>query len=155
MSDLPAAPAVPQRFVLRSELPFRALAVAAGTAVAGALVLVLSSARAWPWPAEVLGAVLLAFAVAVMIAAVLADRRWRQTVTLAQSAVTVSRRRSRQTLAWSEIKQVKLNGDQLLLITAGDVAAEVSNPHGPSERVFNALLTELTARLDADRGYHA
>lgn len=153
----PSAPPVPQRFVLRAELPFRALAIAAVSAIVGAVVLVVW--KAWTLPAVVLviGALVLAFALAVAVAAVLADRRWRQTVLLDERGLSVSTRAGEQRVAWSEVKRAKLDGDQLVFTTTSGQQhpAEVTNPHGPSERTFTDLLQAMSARLDADRGYHS
>ena len=143
----------PQQFVLRAELPFRALAIGSGGAVAGAGLLVLWRSMALSPAVAVLGGLLLAFAVAVTVAAVLAARRWRQTVTLDEEGITVVSGRTRRTLAWSDIKRVTLDGDRAVLEGDQHSRTEVSNPHGPSERVFVALLEEMTARLDASRGY--
>lgn len=156
MSQPSARTSTTQRFVLRAEQPFRALAIAAVTAVVGAVLLVLWRSLVLPLVVPVIGAVLLALAMAVTVAAALADRRWRQTVTLDEQAVTVADRRSTRTVTWSDIKQLKLDGDQLVLVTGTpEQAAEVRNPHGPSERAFAALLQAMSARLDADRGYHS
>ena len=157
MTQPSGAPTAPQRFVLRAELPFRALVIAAIAAVAGAALLVLGKALALPAAVVALGGLLLGFAVALAVAAVLAERRWRQTVLLEEAALTVSTRDSRRTLRWSEITSVKLEGDRLVFTkTSGESdPTEVSNPHGPSERTFVAMLDAISARLDADRGYHS
>lgn len=153
----PSGPTAPQRFVLRAELPFRALAIAAVSAIVGAVLLVLWGALELPALALVVGIVVLAFALAVTVAAGLAERRWRQTVLVEDAALTVSSRDSRRTLRWSDVKAVRLEGDRLVFTrTSGEQdPTEVNNPHGPSERTFAAMLSAISARLDADRGYHS
>lgn len=122
----------------------------------GATLLVLGSALALPAAVLVIGGIVLASALAVTVAAGLAERRWRQTVLLEDGALTVSSRDDRRTLRWSDIKAVRLEGDRLVFTkTSGEQdPAEVTNPHGPSQRTFSAMLAAISARLDADRGYH-
>lgn len=139
--------------MLRSDLPFRALVIGAASALAGAALLVLWKALDLAAVFTVLGGLLLAFAVAVTIAALFAARRWRQTVTIDEHGLTVSSGSSRRTLAWSDIRQVKLDGERAVIQTGDGEQTEVRNPHGPSERMFVALLEEMTVRLDASRGY--
>lgn len=144
-----------QRFVLRAQTPLRALVIASGSEVIGAILLVGWDALDLPVVVVVLAALLLAFGSAVLLAAVLAFGRLAQTVEVGPSGVTLhTRSRDATTLAWADVKQVTLNGDRLVLKTASeDQAMAVRNPGGGADRTFAAMTEAIRARLDADRGY--
>jgi hypothetical protein len=144
-----------QRFVLRAPTPLRALAVSAGTEVAGAVLLVAWAALDLPVVVAVLGAVLLAFGGALLVAAILAIGRLAQTVELDEAGVTFRRGQRTRRLPWAAVQQVTLNGARLTLRTdpAEGEPVKVLNPGGGAEATFLALLAALRERLDADRGY--
>jgi hypothetical protein len=150
----PLAPA-PQRFELRSDVVVRALAIASASALPGAVLVVLWAAQSLTVVVLVLGLLLLVFGVALALAAVLAHRRLRQTVVLTDSGISVRARGRTRTVPWSDVKQVNLQGVQLVLEpTEGKGAPlEVTNPRGSSELAFSELLPQISVRLDANRGY--
>jgi hypothetical protein len=98
--------------------------------------------------------VLLAFALALVLAAVLASRRLRQTVRLDESGVTVRKGRRTSRVAWADITSVTVTGARLALLRRdGEPPVELLNPGGPSEAAFAALMESLQRSLDDDRGY--
>jgi len=144
-----------QRFVLRAPTPLRALAVSAGTEMAGAVLLVAWAALDLPLVVAVLGALLLAFGATLLVAAILAVARLAQTVELDEAGVTLRRGQRTRRLPWAAVQQVTLNGARLTLRTdpGQGEPMEVLNPGGAAEASFLALLGALRQRLDADRGY--
>ncbi len=154
MSSPPADRAPSQHFVLVATPPLRALAIAAVTEVLGALLLVGWQALDLPLVAGVLGALLLAAGTALLGAAVILTRRLRTTVELSDDAVRVTRTGRTRSLRWEAVREVTLLHPQLRVIAA-DPADEVviTNPRGPRDPRFAALLEALRQRLDAGRGY--
>jgi hypothetical protein len=144
-----------QKFVLGARPPVRALGIASVTALVGALLLVLASVEHWSIAVTTIGVVLLAFAVALVLAALLAFGRLRRTLILDAAGIRLVQRRARRTLNWSDIDKVTLDGARLVLVAKdgrGD-NAEVVNPTGPRDPAFLGLLAAIRSRLDADRGY--
>ncbi len=146
-----------QTFVLREDAPNRALAIASVSAVVGAILMVLWGANGWSAAVLVIGILLLAFGVALVVAAILASRRRRQTVEVTETGLTLNDSRGARTVRWSEVRQVTLNGPRLALLTGDgtEVAAQVLNPGGRSHTTFMALAQAVQTALDADRGYRS
>jgi membrane protein implicated in regulation of membrane protease activity len=157
VDDAPTATGGSQIFRLRADLPIRVLVVAAVSAAVGAVLVVIWGAAAVPFGLAVVGLVLLAFGLALVVAAALAQRRLRQTVTLSEAGIRLESRRVTRSLPWSAVVEVSLRGPLLGLRTAEGREAgepvEVINPGGGSDRAFEALLDAIRTRLDADRGY--
>jgi len=150
----PLAPA-PQRFELRSDVVVRALAIASGSALLGAVLVVLWAARSLTVVLLVVGLLLLVFGVALALAAVLAHRRLRQTVVLTDNGISVRARGRTRTVPWADVRHVNLQGVQLVLELADGEGEplQVTNPRRSSESAFSELLAQITVRLDANRGY--
>jgi hypothetical protein len=144
-----------QRFELRSDVVVRALAIASGSALLGAVLVVLWAARSLTVVLFVVGLLLLVFGVALALAAVLAHRRLRQTVVLTDTGISVRAQGRTRTVPWSDVRQVNLQGLQLVLepVEGNGEPLEVTNPRGSSERAFSELMAQVSVRLDASRGY--
>ena len=154
MSSSPAGQAPNQQFVLAATPPLRALAIAAVTEVLGALLLVGWQALDLPLVAAVLGALLLAAGTVLLGAAVILTGRLRTIVELGDDAVRVTRAGRTRSLRWEVVREVTLLHPQLRVLTT-DPADEllITNPRGPGDPRFAALLEALRQRLDAGRGY--
>ncbi len=145
-----------QRFVLGANPSVRSLIAAAFAAVAGALLLVAWGANDWSVVVAVLAMLLLVSGIALALGAMVAFRRFAQTLLLGPDSITVVGRRT-YTLRWADITEVKLSGNSMVLQTReGGGAQEVTiNPGGYSEDVFVELAQAIRAGLDADRGYRS
>ncbi len=154
MSSPPADQAPHQQYVLAATPPLRALAIAAVTEVLGALLLVGWQALDLPLVAGVLGALLLAAGTVLLGAAVILTGRLRTIVELNEDAVRVTRAGRTRSLRWDVVREVTLLHPQLRLLTT-DPSGEllITNPRGPGDPRFAALLEALRQRLDAGRGY--
>ncbi|WP_375424249.1 hypothetical protein [uncultured Friedmanniella sp.] len=153
MSATPPTPP-PQRFTLNAPPPVRPLAIAAGTVVVGAVLLVLWHGLSLPLAAAVLAGLLLVLGVALVLAALLFTARLRTEVRLYPDAITVRRRDQERSVSWREITEVSLTHPRLALLTAERTGGVVVvNPRQASDPVFSSLVEEVRRRLDADRGY--
>lgn len=155
MDDANPLALAPQHFELRSDVVVRALAIASGSALLGAVLVVLWAAQSLTVVLFVVGLLLLVFGVTLALAAVLAHRRLRQSVVLTDSDISVRARSRTRTVPWSDVRQVNLQGFQLVLELAegkGE-SLQVTNPRGSSELAFSELMAQVSVRLDANRGY--
>lgn len=144
----------PAQFTLSAPPPVRALAIAAGLAVVGALLLVLSEVFGWPVGLAVLGVLLLVLGVALGVAALVLTARVRSVVQTDDAQIAVRRAGRTSTASWSRVGEVSVVGHRLTLRDKQDGSAvTVLNPRSRSNPAFLALLTEIQHRLDADRGY--
>ena len=155
MPDPTPAEETVQRFVLGAAPSVRSLIGAAVCTLVGAVLLVAGHAARWPTPVTVAGVVLMVLGLVLAAGALLAYRRFAQTLLLAQDAVTVVTGGRRRTLHWRDIDTVQLSGNLMLLRTKDGSGEEpiTVNPGGYSEDVFVDLVQAIRARLDADRGY--
>ena len=144
-----------ERFALTARPPVRALAIAAVTTLLGAVLMVLAQARGLGLVLMIIGSALLVFGLTLGLIAILLIRRLRSMVVLDADKITVIRGGRSQSLAWSAIDHVDLNGPRLGMISKGDDQPDlvVINPRTPDDRTFLALVASLQKRLDADRGY--
>ena len=154
MSPHPVAQPPLERFVLAAAPPVRALAIAAGTEVVGALLLVGWQALDLPLAVAVIGALLLAFGTLLVAAALVLSGRLRTVVELTPDALRVTRAGKSRSVPWSAVREVKLQHPQLQVIAEDRAAGVVvTNPRGPRDARFADLVEALRQRLDTDRGY--
>ena len=147
-------PAREARFVLSAPPPVRALAISAALVVVGVLLLVLTSANAWPVGVLVVSVVLAVLGVGLGLVALVLTRRTRSTVLTTADAITVEHAGKRRTVRWAEVEGVRVVGHRLLLTGKdGGEGTSVLNPRARAHPTFLALMTEVQQRLDADRGY--
>jgi hypothetical protein len=118
----------------------------------GAVLLVLWGEWSLPLILFVLAVILMAAGVALASAALVIHQMLRQTVIVSETGITVLARRTRRTLSWSSIGQVSVMGPRLLLRNDGD-PVKIINARGATDPVFVALVSAVTLKLDADRGY--
>lgn len=153
MSDSSLAPTT-QRFTLNAAPPVRPLAIAAGTVVVGAVLLVLQQALELPTALAVLAGLLLVLGVALALAALLLTARLRTEVTLSPDAITVRRHGQERSVPWREVTEVSLGHPRLGLLTEDRTGGlVVVNPRQASDPLFAALVDQIRRRLDANRGY--
>jgi hypothetical protein len=146
--------AASQRFKFSAAPPLRALAIASTCALAGAFLILIGNELHWPGLILVLSGVLLAFGIAFTVAVFVMVRRVRSVLLLDVNAITVVRGRRKTMLKWSDIQEVTLRGQRLVLVgRPGSRSAAVVNPPGSSQAVFAALVDAVKARLDDNRGY--
>ncbi len=147
------SPPTSQTFALRADAN-RALVIASGSALLGAVLVVLWGANNWSATVAVFGTLLLVFGVVLVVAAILASRRLRQAVEINQAGLALHDRHGTRTVLWSDVRRVTLVGPRLALLTDESVvAAQVVNPGGRSQTTFMALVQAVQTALDADRGY--
>jgi hypothetical protein len=144
-----------ERFALTPAPPIRTLAIASFVAIAGAALMVASRALSLGPVVLVVGAVGLAFAIALALAGVILASRLRSTLVLDTEGITLVRGRRRDRLPWSDIQSVRLTGPRLTFLTKTASGADVSviNPGARTDPTFAALVTTIRDRLDVDRGY--
>ncbi|SDR69460.1 hypothetical protein SAMN04488543_0076 [Friedmanniella luteola] len=154
MSPHPTARPPVERFVLVATPPVRALAIAAGAEVLGALLLVGWQALDLPLVAAVAGALLLAFGTVLLAAAVVLSGRLRTVVELTADAVGVTRAGRSRSVPWSAVTEVTLQHPQLRVVTEDPAdGLLITNPRGAADPRFAALVDAVRQRLDTDRGY--
>lgn len=147
-------PAREARFVLSAPPPVRALAISAALVVVGVVLLVLTSANAWPVGVLVLSVVLTVLGLLLALAALVVTRRIRSVVLTTSDGIVVEHGRERRTLRWSEVGGVRVVGHRLVLSRReGEGSVSVLNPRMRANPTFLALMSEVQQRLDADRGY--
>lgn len=154
MSSSPADQPPVQRFTLNAQPPVRALAIAAGAEVLGALLLVGWQALDLPLVAAVLGALLLAFGSVLVAAAVVLSGRLRTLVELTEDDVRVTRAGRSRSVPWSDVQEVTLQHPQVQVVTQDPAGGLViTNPRAAGDPRFVSMLEALRQRLDTDRGY--
>jgi hypothetical protein len=142
------------QFVLAAPPPVRALAIAAGLAVVGALLLVLWGVFDWPVGLAVLAVVLLVLGVALGASAVVLTAGVRTTDETDDQQITVARHGRSGAARWVDVYEVRVVGHRLTLRDKdGAGLVTVLNPRARANPVFLALMAEVQQRLDADRGY--
>jgi len=143
------------RFVLAPPPPLRSLAISAVAAVVAAALIVIATALDLPRAVLIAGTAVMIFAVVLAVVALVLTVRLRTTLILEAQSITIITGRQRRVMAWSMIDSVKLHGPRLALISkpAGGPDVTVINPRESTDAAFSALLTEISTRLDADRGY--
>jgi hypothetical protein len=132
----------------------RALAIAAGADVLGALLLVGWGAFDLPIAVAVAGGLALAFGTVLVAAALVLGGRMRTQVHLGSDAITVIRGGQRRSVPWSKVEEVKLQHPQLHVVAteAGD-GLVIVNPRAAGDPLFASLMDAIRQRLDTDRGY--
>lgn len=151
-----SSPAQPpaQRFTLNAPPPVRPLAIAAGTVVVAAVLLVLWHALSLPVAVGGLAGLLLVLGVALLVTALVMTARLRTEVRLDADGIRVSRKGHQRSVSWSEVKEVGLAPPRLTLATAErGSGVVVVNPRRPDDPVFAALVEQVRERLDRNRGY--
>lgn len=143
-----------QRFTLNARPPVRALAIAAGAEVVGALLLVGWGALELPVAVAVAGGLLLAFGTVLVGAALVLGGRLRTEVQLAANAITVVRGGQRRSVPWSKVEEVKLQHPQLHVVATDPAdGLVIVNPRPAEDPLFASLMVAIRQRLDTDRGY--
>ena len=154
MSSLPADQPPVQRFTLNATPPVRALAIAAGTEVLGALLLVGWQALDLPLVVAVVGALLLALGTLLVAAALVLGGRLRTLVELTPDNLRVTRAGRSRAVPWSAVQEVRLQHPQVQVVTEDPAdGLVITNPRGAADPRFAAMLDALRERLDTDRGY--
>lgn len=142
------------QFTLSAPPPVRALAIAAGLALVGALLLVLVAALDWSGVLTALAIVLLVLGVALATTALVLTARVRTVVRTDDDQITVQRAGRTAVASWSDVAKASVVGHRLILRDSeGQATVTVLNPRTRSNPTFLALMTEIQQRLDSDRGY--
>jgi hypothetical protein len=144
-------PPAPQVFELRVASPVRALAIAAACAVAGAVVIGMSTHTGL----AVLGWILLAFGVLLAGTAFVLTWRLRSTVRIDADGLEVTRGRHSGRLAWLDVDRVQESGHRLIVLARNDQRDLLITVPGPRGASYQRLLQALKQGLDASRGYGA
>ena len=133
--------------------PVRALAIAAVTALVGAGLMVASRVFDLGLVVLVVGLVGVGLAVALAVAALIVAARGRADLVMEPDAITVRQAGHEHRVPWADIDTVTLTGPRLTLVRKTGAGLVVVNPRTPTDPTFNALLSAIQDRLDADRGY--
>jgi hypothetical protein len=143
-----------QQFTLTAVPPVRPLAIAAGAVVVGAVLLVLWRSAELSLVVGLLGALLMLLGLVLAVTALVLTARLRTEVRLDAEALTVVRRGRRQSVPWSQVREVSMEHPRLtVLATEPDAGLVVINPRQSGDRHFAALLDQIRQRLDASHGY--
>jgi len=151
MTDRIAAEA--QDFVLRPAPPVRALAITAGAALVAIVLLGIALSGRASTPLTVVAVVLLVLGLALGLGAVVLTRRLRASVRVDDRAIAVRRGRRTDSVAWSDVDEVTLEGARLNLVAKSGAGLMLVNPRTPADPTFVALLRAIQQRLDTSRGY--
>lgn len=102
----------------------------------------------------VVGMALLIFGVALAGSALLYAIRLRTVIELDAESITIRRGSRHRSLQLTDIKNVSLDGTRLTLHTkASTEDAIMINPRRANDPSFRSLISALSQRLDASRGY--
>ena len=133
----------------------RAFAIAAVAVLAGAFLLVGSSAWAWGTIGVVAGIVIMVGGVALALAAIVAARRQRVVVTLnAEGFLVVTPQSEPHSGTWASVTRVTAAPGRLTLHQGGERRVHLIAPAGSSADL-DALGVAIGRQLDVDRGYSA
>ncbi|MFT4296622.1 MAG: hypothetical protein QM582_14540 [Micropruina sp.] len=139
--------------VLTPPLPLRAVAVAAGLAVVGAVLIVLPTALQSPAAVGVIGWVLLAAAVVLLVAAAVSWRRMRVVVEFTDDGYLITGPGSREEGRWADVTKVTQAPTSLTIHHGAERRVRLVSQRGVTAELVH-LTGDLTRRLDASRGYH-
>ena len=156
MSNPAQPPEDRRRFVVKSEQPVRAYAIAAYCSLLGAILLVMGPLRDSRF-LTVVAVVVLGFGVVLAALAFWLRRLYRTTLIAEKSTLTLVNGRRRRVLQWSEIADVSLQRARLVFTPKGPGRrqAVIIDPTLTGQPMFTEMLTELRKRLDASRGYRS
>jgi hypothetical protein len=142
------------RYELRPRPPLATLAAAAATTVVGCGLLVIYRVRSGGVGVLVVGMALLIFGVALAGSALLYAIRLRTVIELDAESITIRRGSRHRSLQLTDIKNVSLDGTRLTLHTKASMEdAIMINPRRANDPSFRSLISALSQRLDASRGY--
>lgn len=141
-------------YVIKPQPPVRAFAIAAVLSLLGAALIVAALAVAWHWIAVVAGAVVLAAGLGLLAAGLYSMRAREVTLTLSDDGYALASWRGVEEGRWRDVTRVtqSVDGMHLTIFEGDDVRRHLLFAPGatrPDER----LLADLTARLDAAKGY--
>lgn len=145
-----------QDFVLRAAPPVRALAIAAGAALVAIVLLAVAFSGRASTALTVVAVVLLVLGLALGLGAIVLTGRLRASVRVDDREISVRKgRRGRRTesVAWSEVGEVTLEGARLRLVAQDGTGLVLVNPRTPGDPTFVGLLRAIRQRLDRSRGY--
>lgn len=142
--------------VLRPRPPVRAFALAAVLSVVGAFLTILLVAKGVPMGWVVVGIVILAFGVALLVAAVISMVRLRTYVDLSDEGWTVRGPSGRRSGSWDDVTKVTIsyNGAHLTLCHGQVARTHIIAPGNIASEEMKALAEDVATYLDASRGYH-
>jgi hypothetical protein len=150
----PRTPAADQRFELSAPPPVRALAISAIAALLAISLLLADAVVGLPVGLVIVAVVLLVLGLALALTGVVLTRRLRTSVALTADSITVTSRRRRESVAWSDVHEVALRGSRLVLVNeTGAAHTSVVNPRPPGDPTFMSLVVALQDRLNRSRGY--
>ena len=141
-------------YTIQSRPPVRAFALAAVSALIGAIVIVVASALKWHWVVTVLGVLVLLAGVALLAVAFLAMKRMAVTLTLDDDGFSLIGGGTDHRGEWLDVNQVTQSGDRL----------HVTIYQGPQDRThllfsrpdqIDAVLADMTERLKQSRRHDA
>ena len=141
-------------YVIKPQPPVRAFAIAAVLSLLGAALIVAALTLAWHWIAIVGGAVVLAAGLVLMAAGLLSMRAREVTLSLSDDGYELASIAGVESGHWRDVTRVTqtLDRRQITIFEGDDVRRHLLFAPGatrPDER----LLSDLTARLDAAKGY--
>lgn len=138
-------------YTIKPRPPVRAFVLAAALSVVGALVMVLGEALLW----TILGGVLLGLGLVLLVVALISMRTMQVKVHLDDEGFHARGPNIDKRKAWSDVTKVALSQDEThLVFSHGEVErTHLFCPGGAGDEEFAAMITDITERLDASRGY--
>jgi len=142
-------------YVLKPRPPLRAFAIAAAAAVLALLLIVVGGTNHWHLGVIVIGWVLLLLALALLGLALWSMQRMRLFVDLDEKGYAITGAGADTTGTWADVKKVtSADGGAVITFYGADgVLARLISPQGTDDADMRRLAGDLSAYLDASRGY--
>lgn len=131
--------------------PVRALLIAAGAALVGALLVIGSGVFGWPGFLAVTGALVLVLGCVLGGVAAVVSRRMRVTVAMDDEGYRIAGAASPQQGRWADVTKVTQAPGRLVL-QEGERRVTLVDPSG-GDRALTALGAQIGRFLDRSRGY--
>ena len=131
----------------------RSLAIAAAVSVVGIVLMILASAFNWGSVGVTIGVLMAGVGLLVVVLAQEASRRASVTATLNDDAFILVSNKNRIALPWSDVRQVAMSANTLIVRDTAGREIKVLAPPGSESAELDSLAAAMAQRLDADRGY--
>lgn len=141
-------------YVIKPQPPVRAFAIAAVLSLLGAALIVAALVLTWHWIVIVGGVVVLVVGLALLAAGLFSMRAREVTLTLSDDGYELASIAGVESGHWRDVTRVTqtLDRRQITIFEGDDVRRHLLFAQGASLPT-DTLLADLTARLDAAKGY--
>ncbi len=131
----------------------RTLAIAAGVAVLGMLLLTLTALFDWGQGGVTLGVALAGLGIGLVIVSQESARRSGVKARLDDQGFVLASNRTHYAKAWKDIAKVTMSANRLTLKQTDGHEVAIVAPPGSRPEELDRLAHALATHLDADRGY--